>query len=137
MNTIDVINKTPKENESLILKKSNRNLFIEKLLIVWSIFLLQLSPFGFVQLFSVEVQFWCYTIIGILFSLYVLGYILIFGNSSTDRYVNDTQYKELQTFAAKNKKVGKYLFLANISGRPVYLAEYKELIKMKGLCFIY
>jgi hypothetical protein len=38
MNAIDIINKTPKENESFILKKANIGLLMDKYFLVWCIF---------------------------------------------------------------------------------------------------
>lgn len=130
MKNIDVINKTPKENEFLIRTEAERELFIDKLFIVWAFSVLQITPFGFLQLFSADVQFVFY-VMAICFSIFLGVYFLIFGEPGvTDRYVNNDQYQELKNLSKQNSIVSKYLFFVRLAKRPVYLAEYQELISI-------
>lgn len=142
MNTIDVINKTPKENESFILKKANKVLLMDKTFLVWFILFFQLTKFGFIQFLPMSgyLAFYLAFYIAMLFTIFMI--VLCFSAAIkhsllTDDYVNSAQYEELKTLAKENKIVGKYLFLVRVSGRPAYLAEYRQLIKLRGRWFPY
>ena len=139
MNTIDVINKTPKENESFILKKANKVLLMDKTFLVWFILFFQLTKFGFLQFLPMS-DYLAFYITAMLFTIFMI--VLCFSAAIkhsllTDDYVNSAQYEELKTLAKENKIVGKYLFLVRVSGRPAYLAEYRQLIKLRGRWFPY
>ena len=139
MNTIDVINKTPKENESFILKKANKVLLMDKTFLVLCILFFQLTKFGFIQFLPMS-DYLAFYITAMLFTIFMI--VLCFSAAIkhsllTDDYVNSAQYEELKTLAKENKIVGKYLFLVRVSGRPAYLAEYRQLIKLRGRWFPY
>lgn len=139
MNAINVINKMPKENESFILKKADSGLLMDKTFLVWCILFFQLTKFGFIQFLPMS-AYLAFYITAMLFTVFMI--ILCFSAAIkhsflTDDYVNRTQYEELKTLAKENKIVGKYLFLVRVSGRHVYLAEYRQLVKLRGLWFPY
>lgn len=136
---VDVLNKTPKENELLILDNANKVLLTDKTIVLWFIYLIQLTKFGFMQFLPVSAYF-VLEITAVLFAIFIIVLLFFVAPSPyslADRYVNRDQYEQLKTLAKQKKIVGKYLFLVRVSGRQVYLAEYKELIRMKDLCFIY
>jgi hypothetical protein len=130
---VNVFKNTPKINENNIIKAANRELLLERLMFVFIMLVLQITPFGFGLLFPKDWGVDCWiSLIGVIFGFFVLvfgTYLLISGSAdlSEIRYINREQEEELMNLSKNNSDIGKYLFLLRRSGRPAYIVEYKQL----------
>lgn len=128
---LDVMNNTPKENAAFIERMLKRDLLLDKNLIFWVVFVFQTSKYGFFQ-FLPDGFYSSLLLVSVLWGVYML--FLLFPNGvdfghGDDSFVDEKQKEDLVRLAAINKNVGKYLFLLRVSGRPAYVAEYKQLMK--------
>ena len=126
------INLAPAKNEKAILKASRQIFLADKLAFFWFLAVWQLSDFGFVHL-PEGPEFWALVLL-IIASVPLMSFMvwnMFFGIRDTDYgYVNKKQQEELFQIAKTNPAVGKYLFLTRVSGRPLYVAEWKALVAM-------
>lgn len=133
MKNVNVFKNTPKINENNIIKAANRELLLERLMFVFIMLVLQITPFGFGLLFPKDWGVDCWIcLLGLVFSFFVLVYMVfvwVSGPIDLDEayYVNREQEQELIQLSKKNSDIGKYLFLLRRSGRPAYIVEYKQL----------
>lgn len=133
MSKINVLKNPPKVNGNNITKAANRELFLEKIMFIFIMLVLQITPFGFGLLFPKDWGVDCWIcLLGLVFSFFVLVYmvfVLVSGpiDLAEAYYVNREQEKELIQLSKNNRDIGKYLFLLRRLGRPAYVIEYKQL----------
>lgn len=128
---LDVIEYTPKENGEFIERIAKRELATDKGAVILFLFLWQTSLYGFFQFLPKDIYLFL-SLLAVLYGGYMLVLILTSGfhfGLGDDSYIGPKQKDDLVRLAAINKNVGRYLFLLKVSGRPAYVAEYKQLMK--------